>query len=356
MFTSTIKSAAKTAVLLCLIWLLTSCTVPPPTLVEPTVTPTSTVEADVATLTPTSTVEATVATLTPTPTDEAAVATLTPTPTDEPAPLETPLPPDESVSRPFEDEEWSGSYAEAPSELCPTEPDATEGAIEESVSRPVFESEPHQQDGAWVQRGLYANRQGEVFALVVSGFGNNSEYVSEYTGNIKVCLDRLIPESAPNIGALPDLDFGDTIDQPAEEDLLITFEFVGGNFTGDNGWLQERASNDAQFRTLSIEDEGDIFTSALTLFEQDQRASVIDFVYDPDIRLRATHVYLDHGSVRSKTTDVWRRYGNVRAKRCTPSSLGVRGVMSTSGYWVRGRGWYDRSYVPGRRVIGCDPW
>ncbi len=332
MFTSTTKAIAKVAVSLCLIWLLMSCAAPTPVPVEPTIAPA--------------------------PTSEVIVVTLAPEPASEPAPSETPLTPDESVLMPFEDEPWQGDYDKLPSDLCPTEPDASDGDIEESVSPPLFENEPHKEENAWVQRGLYVNRQGEVFALVVYGFDNSGEFVKEYTSQIRVCFDKLaplndavMPRGRPFEGSLEG-----TLETPGEEDMLITFEFVGDGFKGDSEWLRTKVNNETEFRRLSTQDDPDVFTSVMTSFINNPQISFVDFIYDPQIRAGSTHIYLDSGTAKSKATDVKKSYGNVKAKRCKHPSLGVRGVDPTSGYRVKGRAWYDYAFPPGKWVGGCDPW
>jgi hypothetical protein len=219
-------------------------------------------------------------------------------PTGQPAPpTESALPAAAQQPSPAAIEEtspWDGAYEKIPPDLCP--PDG------EPVGQPTFaEPAPEPYDGdqvkeVWVQPGLFANEQGELFRIDV--IGATPEAVKLYTEQVKICLDQMFTGDVTGGETQPGFD------QPSKEfgvnpeDLSIEVYLLG---------FFEPAMRDQVFETLlsvPAQQWKDVlvemkWTPDLARPEEFTQDYVVDFVIDPTANNRCTHHYPERSATRA---------------------------------------------------------
>lgn len=300
----------------------------------------------------------------------------TPGPTEAPpGPIEAPP---EPAAEETGEETWENPYETSPAELCP--PDG------ETVGQPIF-GELVEAEELWLQRGLFANEQGELFSVTVAGL--NPETVAEYTAVARVCFD-MIPSGrmASEPGASQPEEEVPKEAEPSPDDLFITIDFVA------SGPLEE-AQDVAQ--ELSVEPV-EVWESWLKerdwTTEGAEQGYVLDFIIDPPICNGCRHQYVERKGCRAWVNlSVAGGGGSVIAGLCKSGStypyarrtvthggtetasmshqsavnitydLGVRGRQSSNTYRISGRwgwvGWYAgySSSAPNPRYSSwnCNP-
>ncbi|MBA3533227.1 MAG: hypothetical protein H0T73_15005 [Ardenticatenales bacterium] len=285
---------------------------------------------------------------------------------------------------------WKNPYRQVRAELC--------GPNAPAEERPTFtelRSVQVEQAGGirelWIQRALFANRQGELFRLDV--IGSHPERVTRYTGELRLCLDQLftgeiaVPQEVPPAPAHPSVPqtFGEN-----PEDLIIEIYLVGFvNARSDAQTMIERLLArpveewPVLFRQLKL-------TPGQACPEQSRESYMVDFVIDPSVSGGGTHRYAEKFGVKAiaATVSVAEGSGSVRGTVCRNSSTVRTGMVSKGGiqsadlshsssvpmtydlgvtgnssgtYRVSGRAWvegwnasYLNPYVPGG-VSNCPP-
>lgn len=228
-----------------------------------------------------------------------AACTPTPTPAGQPAiPTEAPAPAatqQPSLTAIEETVPWDGAYEKIPSDLCP--PDG------EPVGQPTFaEPAPEPYDGeqvkeVWVQPGLFANEQGELFRIDVIGV--TPEAVKLYAEQVRVCLDQMFTGDVT--GGEPTPGF----DQPSKEfgvnpeDLSVEVYLLG--------FFEPTIPREEVFKTLlsvPAQQWKDVliemkWTPDLSRPEESKQDYVVDFVIDPTANNSCTHHYPERSATKA---------------------------------------------------------
>jgi hypothetical protein len=231
---------------------------------------------------------------------------------------------------------WQDPYETVKAELCPQDPPPPEPPT--PTEQPFFGGPTGETlDGisVFVQRGLYANSQNEIFRIDVTGVTESA--VTDYTRDLKVCLDYVtsgtpppeVQEQPPPSTIPAVVPFGSN-----PEDLLIQF-YVQGLFGPEKqsdevvGIIQEIVAEpienwEERFRRIDLPNPpSDI-------------DFMIDLVLDPTVNNGATHQYLQQRVTKIYvTSSVQYGAGSVTSGICrgdyitTPMSASV--VTVTKG-------------------------
>jgi hypothetical protein len=286
--------------------------------------------------------------------------------------VETATSPDESVIAPTDkpsDAPWDDPYGEIPPELCPPDMEATE--------QPTF-GPPQKEGEVVVQRGVFANQQGEMFSLVVAGADEAS--VVEYTSQVRVCLDVVFtPE--PAVAEAP-VEASGQGGQGLDAGLLMIEIWPMSLVLGGRA---ERAQDITRALVEMPVDqwEGHLLENEFVIKTAD-REYMVDFVIDPSICNGCLHQYGERSNKRKAWAKVCVSGGGgsvieglclggntVPNSSCTVAKggtetcvvshdsgagntttydLGVRGLAGSNRYRVSGRwnwpGWSAGYYAP----------
>jgi len=224
----------------------------------------------------------------------------------------------EVVVTPEESLPWDGDYEKTPSDLCP--PD------KEPVGRPVFDApapEPYEGEQVkevWVQHGLFANEQGELFRMDVIGV--TPEAIKLYTEKVRVCLDQIFTgevtggePSKPGFDQ-PSKEFGVNPEDLSIEVYLLGF-FNPQEISGEEV-IKEVFDVPAQ-RWADMLKEMKL-TPEQARPEEFRQDYVVDFVIDPTANNGSTHHYPERSAMKAcANVSVASGGGSVRAKLCRNS-------------------------------------
>lgn len=232
-------------------------------------------------------------------------ATFTPLETAAPAPLPT-----EQPSSP-----WDDPYEKVPADLCSRD--------KEPIGQPIFDaavSEPYEGEQVtevWVQHGLFANDQGELFRMDVIGFTKAA--VESYTQGVKVCLDQIftgeVTTVEPGEPALdqPSKEFGMNPEDISVEVYLVGF-FDPAKLSGDEVIKKILELPAQQWADKLKEMELLPDQARPKEFEQDY---VIDFMIDPTANNSGTHHYPERSGTKAwVNVSVAGGGGSVKGKLC----------------------------------------
>ena len=214
------------------------------------------------------------------------------------APAEEPLTP------------WTDPYETSKPELCPEDTTPTDQPVFGQPTQETLEGQP-----VFVQRGLYANPQNEVFRIDVTGVTDAA--VTAYTAALKVCLDYVTagietPETQeqPTPSSLPTLaPFGTN-----PEDLIIEL-YVQGLYEGPSA--EEIAAILEGITGKPTDDWPRFFEETKLVLPDVATDFVIDLVIDPTVNNSATHQYVERSATRIYVTaSVQYGSGSVKAGIC----------------------------------------
>ncbi len=239
---------------------------------------------------------------------------------------------------------WENPYEPSKAELCPEDTTPTD--------QPVF-GQPTQEtlDGqsVFVQRGLYANPQNEIFRIDVTGVTQSA--VTDYTTALKVCLDYVTtgietPETQeqPTPSSLPTFEsFGTN-----PEDLIIELYVQGLYDPGQNPEEIVAILKDIVEEPTDAWPE--LFEMTKLIRPEVAKDFVIDLVLDPKVTNSATHQYVEKIATRIYVTaSVQYGNGSVKAGICrgyysttplTGMTVAFTGTQTASRSDAPGTGYY----------------
>jgi len=279
---------------------------------------------------------------------------------------------------------WENPYQEIPAQLCPP--------VDADTRQPTF-GDPRQEGELWLQRGLIANDQAELFSMVVAGL--DPATVGEYTSQVKVCFDMIPGDGAAGESAAsPPVEEVPAGDELGPEDLFIAVYLVASTPPKEAPDPFAVAQNAIQeLSPMPVTEWASWLKSNGWTAENAEQGYVLDFVVDPTIGSVCCHQYIESwgnrgwvmisvagggGSVtaglcKNRNTTPVSKY--TVTKRATPEAtvisnyngattiydFGVRGRQSSNTYRVSGRwgyaGWnvgYATPQPPGSR-LNCNP-
>lgn len=199
-----------------------------------------------------------------------------------------------STTEPLVSDNWNGSYDKVPPELCPPDKESVGQLKFDTPAQKLYEGKQ-----AWVQHGLFANEQGELFRM--NAISIDADTVNKYTYDVKVCLDKILTSevtagkpSEPGSGLLPE-EFGVN-----PNDLIIEVYLVG-MFDP-----QKISGDDVIYLLLkySAQEWGGILKEMGLTPEQAgpeelKQDYVVDFVIDPNIENGSTHFYPQRSAMKA---------------------------------------------------------